>query len=121
MLGRHSIVNVLGAVAVALEVGRSLPELVGPIRRLEAVEHRHHRERRQLGEGRPVVMVHGLWSSPITWMEMYNDLRSDPQVRQSWQRFIDVSLSHCDDIYRNFDAETDACSPLSSDGVPPPK
>ncbi len=33
----------------------------------------------------PVVMVHGLWSSPITWMEMYNDLRSDPQVRQNYQ------------------------------------
>jgi UDP-N-acetylmuramoyl-tripeptide--D-alanyl-D-alanine ligase len=40
LLGRHSIANLLGAVAVALEVGRSLPELVGPIRRLEAVEHR---------------------------------------------------------------------------------
>jgi pimeloyl-ACP methyl ester carboxylesterase len=33
----------------------------------------------------PVVMIHGLWSSPITWMEMYNDLRSDPQVRQNYQ------------------------------------
>jgi len=33
----------------------------------------------------PVVMVHGLWSSPITWMEMYNDLRSDPVVRQYYQ------------------------------------
>lgn len=33
----------------------------------------------------PVVMVHGLWSSPITWMEMYNDLRSDPQVRAHYQ------------------------------------
>jgi pimeloyl-ACP methyl ester carboxylesterase len=33
----------------------------------------------------PVVMVHGLWSSPITWMEMYNDLRSDPQVRSHYQ------------------------------------
>jgi UDP-N-acetylmuramoyl-tripeptide--D-alanyl-D-alanine ligase len=40
LLGRHSIGNLLGAVAVALEAGRSLPELVGPIRRLEAVEHR---------------------------------------------------------------------------------
>jgi pimeloyl-ACP methyl ester carboxylesterase len=30
-------------------------------------------------------MVHGLWSSPITWMEMYNDLRSDPLVRQHYQ------------------------------------
>jgi pimeloyl-ACP methyl ester carboxylesterase len=33
----------------------------------------------------PVVMVHGLWSSPITWMEIYNDLRSDPVVRQHYQ------------------------------------
>jgi len=40
LVGRHSIGNVLGAVAVALETGRSLAELVGPIRRLTAVEHR---------------------------------------------------------------------------------
>ena len=33
----------------------------------------------------PIVMVHGLWSSPITWMEMFNDLRSDPLVRQHYQ------------------------------------
>ena len=26
----------------------------------------------------PVLMVHGLWSSPMTWMEMFNDLRSSP-------------------------------------------
>ena len=24
----------------------------------------------------PVLLVHGLWSSPMTWMEMFNDLRS---------------------------------------------
>ena len=33
----------------------------------------------------PVVMVHGLWSSPVTWMEMFNDLRSDPTVRDHYQ------------------------------------
>lgn len=33
----------------------------------------------------PVVMVHGLWSSPVTWMEMFNDLRSDPQIREYYQ------------------------------------
>jgi pimeloyl-ACP methyl ester carboxylesterase len=33
----------------------------------------------------PIVMVHGLWSSPITWMEMYNDLRSDPLLREHYQ------------------------------------
>ncbi|HMP05240.1 MAG TPA: hypothetical protein PJ982_02730 [Lacipirellulaceae bacterium] len=33
----------------------------------------------------PVVMVHGLWSSPVTWMEMFNDLRSDPSIRAHYQ------------------------------------
>jgi pimeloyl-ACP methyl ester carboxylesterase len=33
----------------------------------------------------PVVMVHGLWSSPVTWMEMFNDLRSDPSIRENFQ------------------------------------
>lgn len=33
----------------------------------------------------PVVMVHGLWSSPLTWMDMFNDLRSFPEVRQRYQ------------------------------------
>lgn len=33
----------------------------------------------------PVLMVHGLWSSPITWMEMFNDLRSDPRIRKHFQ------------------------------------
>lgn len=33
----------------------------------------------------PVLMVHGLWSSPITWMEMFNDLRSFPEIREQYQ------------------------------------
>ncbi len=33
----------------------------------------------------PVLMVHGLWSSPITWVEMFNDLRNDPQIRDKYQ------------------------------------
>ncbi|MBN1852061.1 MAG: hypothetical protein JW829_05025 [Pirellulales bacterium] len=33
----------------------------------------------------PVVMVHGLWSSPVTWMEMFNDLRSDRRIRDHYQ------------------------------------
>jgi pimeloyl-ACP methyl ester carboxylesterase len=33
----------------------------------------------------PVLMVHGLWSSPITWMEMFNDLRALPEVRERYQ------------------------------------
>lgn len=33
----------------------------------------------------PVLMVHGLWSSPMTWVEMYNDLRSSAVIRENYQ------------------------------------
>ena len=33
----------------------------------------------------PVLMVHGLWSSPTTWMDMFNDLRSFPEIRERYQ------------------------------------
>lgn len=33
----------------------------------------------------PVLMVHGFWSSLITWMEMYNDLRGTPEIRDNFQ------------------------------------
>jgi pimeloyl-ACP methyl ester carboxylesterase len=33
----------------------------------------------------PVLMIHGLWSGPITWMEMFNDLRGDPELRSQYQ------------------------------------
>lgn len=33
----------------------------------------------------PVLFVHGLWSSPMTWMEMFNDLRAQPEICQHYQ------------------------------------
>ena len=33
----------------------------------------------------PVLMVHGLGSSLITWMEMFNDLRGDSEIRDHYQ------------------------------------
>jgi pimeloyl-ACP methyl ester carboxylesterase len=33
----------------------------------------------------PVLLVHGLLSSPITWVPLFNDLRSDPDVRSRYQ------------------------------------
>jgi pimeloyl-ACP methyl ester carboxylesterase len=33
----------------------------------------------------PLLMVHGLWSSPETWTEMINDLRSLPEIRNRYQ------------------------------------
>lgn len=33
----------------------------------------------------PVVMIHGLWSSPMTWMQLFNDLRSMEDIRKNYQ------------------------------------
>lgn len=33
----------------------------------------------------PVLMVHGLWSNPLTWMDIFNDLRSFPEIRDRYQ------------------------------------
>ena len=33
----------------------------------------------------PVLMVHGLWSSPTTWMEMFNELQAVPEFRERYQ------------------------------------
>ncbi|MDO4586595.1 MAG: alpha/beta hydrolase [Planctomycetia bacterium] len=33
----------------------------------------------------PVVMIHGLWSSPMTWIEMFNTLRSIKEIRENYQ------------------------------------
>jgi len=33
----------------------------------------------------PVLLVHGLWSSPMTWMQMFNDLGASPEIRENFQ------------------------------------
>ena len=33
----------------------------------------------------PVLMVHGIWSSPLTWMEMFNQLQANPEFREKYQ------------------------------------
>ncbi len=33
----------------------------------------------------PVLLVHGLWSTPLTWIDMFNDLRAFPEIRTRYQ------------------------------------
>lgn len=33
----------------------------------------------------PVLLVHGLMSSPATWISLFNDLRGDPELRKRYQ------------------------------------
>lgn len=36
----------------------------------------------------PVVLIHGLWSSPDTWHQALNDLRGDPALRERYQFWV---------------------------------
>jgi pimeloyl-ACP methyl ester carboxylesterase len=36
----------------------------------------------------PVVLVHGLLSSPLTWAPLFNDLRADPVLRERYQFWV---------------------------------
>jgi pimeloyl-ACP methyl ester carboxylesterase len=38
----------------------------------------------------PVVMVHGLMSSPLAWIPMINELLRDPKIQQNYQFFLYV-------------------------------
>ena len=33
----------------------------------------------------PVLMIHGLWDNVVTWMDMFNDLRGTPEIRNHYQ------------------------------------
>lgn len=36
----------------------------------------------------PVVFIHGLYSDPITWVEVFNDLRAQPDLYQRFQFWV---------------------------------
>lgn len=36
----------------------------------------------------PVLLVHGILSSPVTWAPMYNDLQADPALRERFQFWV---------------------------------
>jgi pimeloyl-ACP methyl ester carboxylesterase len=36
----------------------------------------------------PVLLVHGLLSSPLTWAPLFNDLRADPRLRERFQFWV---------------------------------
>ncbi len=36
----------------------------------------------------PVILVHGLWSSPDTWHQALNELRGNPEFRQRYQFWV---------------------------------
>jgi pimeloyl-ACP methyl ester carboxylesterase len=69
----------------------------------------------------PVVMVHGLLSSPLTWAEMFNDLRADPDIRRRFQFWFylyptgDTYLQAAADLRRDLTQLRDALDPAGRD------
>jgi pimeloyl-ACP methyl ester carboxylesterase len=65
----------------------------------------------------PVLMVHGLWSSPMTWMEMFNDLQADPDIRRKYQFWFYLYPSgeplavSAADLRDELDKVRDSCDP----------
>lgn len=57
----------------------------------------------------PVLLVHGLLSSPVTWAPMFNDLQADPALRERFQFWVyfyptgDPYLATAADLRRNLD------------------
>ncbi len=57
----------------------------------------------------PVLLVHGLLSSPVTWAPMFNDLQADPAVRDRFQFWVyfyptgDPYLATAADLRRRLD------------------
>jgi pimeloyl-ACP methyl ester carboxylesterase len=58
----------------------------------------------------PVLLVHGLLSSPVTWAPMFNDLQADPALRERFQFWVyfyptgDPYLATAADLRKNLDA-----------------
>jgi pimeloyl-ACP methyl ester carboxylesterase len=58
----------------------------------------------------PVLLVHGLLSSPVTWAPMFNDLQADPMLRERFQFWVyfyptgDPYLATAADLRKNLDA-----------------
>jgi pimeloyl-ACP methyl ester carboxylesterase len=58
----------------------------------------------------PVLLVHGLLSSPVTWAPMFNDLQADPVLRDRFQFWVyfyptgDPYLDTAADLRKNLDS-----------------
>jgi hypothetical protein len=71
----------------------------------------------------PVVMVHGIRSSPMAWMELTNDLIGDPELRSSyqvWQYVYPTSLPYLSAavlLRRSIEAARQALDPEGDDAA----
>jgi pimeloyl-ACP methyl ester carboxylesterase len=69
----------------------------------------------------PVLLVHGLLSSPVTWAPMFNDLQADPALRERFQFWVyfyptgDPYLATAADLRRGLDKLRSEIDPRHTD------
>ena len=69
----------------------------------------------------PVVMVHGVLSSPLIWASMFNDLRADPELRKRYQFWFylyptaDPFLASVADLRQRLANLRKECDPYQTD------
>lgn len=78
--------------ALAVGMSRERPDKLGLIRMLnpERFAETARLTRLQVYDPKriPIVFVHGLNSSPATWVTMINELRADPEIRRKYQLWV---------------------------------
>lgn len=79
LLGRHNVLNILGAACVALEMGMSLQEVAAAIPRIQPVPHRLQIIR---GDGGVTVIDDAYNSNPVGAMEALNVLNEFREGRR---------------------------------------
>ncbi|MEO8613678.1 MAG: hypothetical protein ABI600_00935 [Luteolibacter sp.] len=77
-------------VSMMLSIGR--PDKLGIVRMLDPQKYSHTARItfiQKYDKNRiPVLMVHGLDSTPATWTKMYNSLMQDPAIRKNYQFWV---------------------------------
>jgi pimeloyl-ACP methyl ester carboxylesterase len=69
----------------------------------------------------PVLLVHGILSSPVTWAPMFNDLQADPVLRERFQFWVyfyptgDPYLATAADLRRGLDRLRTTVDPQRTD------
>ena len=71
----------------------------------------------------PVLFIHGLLSSPLTWMPVFNDLQADPELRERFQFWFyfyptgDPYIATAADLRRDLDRLRDDLDPGHKDAA----
>jgi pimeloyl-ACP methyl ester carboxylesterase len=88
---RHTLAADFSA-PVSMVMAKTRPDKLGLVRMLNPQKYSHTARVTRLQEydpcRTPVLLVHGLDSTPATWTRMYHSLMQDPDIRRNYQFWV---------------------------------